>query len=879
MLVFQFSSLKKYFIFFCLLVPGFISFLHSDSSAQIPDVHNFVGQIKSSLESKDISAYLLYFSENVRSLENDRINSIFSDFKMDSAQAYIASIQDINLDQPIVYLRVFFQNSYSVIMQLWRFNLILQEGLWMVDRKDSIGETKQLYKLKLPSARVERVQSLEIHHTDIHISFTDALLFYDNIPDFETAILVVGKGNLDFSPSHPREQHQLDLVFKKKRLQDKLSYGYFRFSNSFFSNNVKIVKTPGRVTPATESERKKAYSLFSKHYYRSFTVRNSLNGELLSILPQGDDAVFEFAGKKTGTMTYVNSPNAEDEINLYQWKEDRILNLYSPPLGEGKKRLFISTGRQFDIEHYDLEIEYKPSDHSMAGKARINVRTQVGMLDGLRFKMNPAFEILRINDSNKRELYFTQDKLRQVIYIYFLKPPSRGQVSSIEVFYRGKIPPSPARSDMVLPIQTEQTIRFYQPQYETYLYTRSALWYPVSSEVDYFTARLKIILPPGYKVVSNGKLTEQFLLEGLENINDVGKMGNSVYVFEALNPLKYLSFLVGKLDLVQETSGPVPIKYFRSSYTRPDHWDLFSGARDIVRFFENVFGPFPFEKLNIIKRAWVTSGGNSPASFIIINELSRMASRNLRHSSDSPVDLSRWREYFLAHEIAHQWWGQGIAWASYQDNWISEGMAQFAAVLFLREKYGDRAFVRIMDKFSRDIEKKSIWGAITMGSRISHFNFLAYQTIVYNKATMVLFMLQDLLGEELFNIGIERFFSMNKYGSASTQEFFNVFHDISGMNLKRFFDKWFNSYLLPEVETDYKVNETAGKYSLQFTFRQKSEIFVFPLWVEWKENGRTMRRKIIIDDRIISKEFFPEAKPGKIKINPIKTVPGKFLSR
>lgn len=875
MLVLRFTLLKKYFVCFCLLAAGLYPYIY----AQIPDVHNFVGQFKSSLESKDVPAYLHYFSDNIRPQEDIRINSMFNDLKMDSAAAYIASIQDINLDRPVVYLRVFFQNSYSVIMQLWRLRLILQEGLWMVDSKDSIGETKQLYKLELPSARVERVASLDIRHTDIHITFTDALLFYDNIPDLETAILVVGKGNVDFSPSHPREQHQLDLVYKKKRLQDRLTYGYFRFSNSFFTDNVKIVKIPGLVTPVTESERKKAYSLFSKHYYRSFTVRNSLNGELLSLLPQGDDAVFEFTGKKIGTMTYVNSPNAADEINLYQWKEDRILNLYSPPLGDGKKRLFISMGRQFDIEHYDLEIEYKPSDHSFAGKARIDVRTQVGMLDGLRFKMNPALEILRINDTNKRELYFTQDKLRQVIYIYFLKPPSRGQVSSIEVYYRGKVPPVQPRSELMLPLQSDQTIRFYQPQYETYLYTRSALWYPISSEVDYFTARLKIMLPPGYEVVSNGKLTEQYLLEGLENIDDVGKMGNSVYVFESGNPLKYLAFLVGKLDLIREASDPVPLKYFRSTYTRPDHWDLFSGAESIVRFYEKVFGPYPFEKLNIVKRAWITSGGNSPASFIIINELSRMASRNLRRSADSPVNLSRWREYFLAHEIAHQWWGQGVAWTSHQDNWISEGIAQFAAVLFLKEKYGDGAFVRIMNKFSQDIEKKSFWGAITMGSRISHFDFPAYQTIVYNKAAVVLFMLQDLLGGELFNTGIKRFFSMNKYGSASTQEFFNVFHDISGRDLKKFFDKWFNSYLLPDVETDHTVKETGDNYSLQFSFRQKGEVFVFPIWVEWKENDRTERRKIIVDDRLVTQKFSLTGKPRKIKINPLKIVPGNFTRR
>ncbi len=94
-------------------------------------------------------------------------------------------------------------------------------------------------------------------------------------------------------------------------------------------------------------------------------------------------------------------------------------------------------------------------------------------------------------------------------------------------------------------------------------------------------------------------------------------------------------------------------------------------------------------------------------AFVVLNELPWLAGRHSVVSRDSPVDLSRWKEYFLAHEIAHQWWGQGVTPGTYRDQWISEGMAQFAAALYLRRRYGEEVFASILKKFSHWTEKKS----------------------------------------------------------------------------------------------------------------------------------------------------------------------------
>jgi aminopeptidase N len=240
------------------------------------------------------------------------------------------------------------------------------------------------------------------------------------------------------------------------------------------------------------------------------------------------------------------------------------------------------------------------------------------------------------------------------------------------------------------------------------------------------------------------------------------------------------------------------------------------------------------------------------------------------------VDLSRWKEFFIAHEIAHQWWGQGLSWGSYHDQWLSEGLAQFASVIYLREKYGERTYSQIMKKFSSWTGKKSKWGAITMGSRISYGEFEAYQAIIYNKAALVLNMLKDFVGEEIFFQALRGFFDRYKYSAPRSREFFNTFEEISEEELDAFFEGWFESYQLPDVKVMHSVDRTDSGYLLKLNLIQLKGKFVFPLWIEWEENGERIRKNVKITDAVSEFVFEREKKPESIKINPDNWVPGKF---
>lgn len=836
----------------------------------------FFSQIQNLLQKKDLFGYLDVFAPAIRSGEKDRLATLFDDFKMDSVRLRLAGKRTGDEAETRFYCQAYFQNATSVMIESWQLTVANREGRWEVVDKKISGNIGSLYKVKIPSDRAEHVRSVEISHRDIRLAFTDAAVFYDNLPGIETAFLITGKGTVRFTPSDAIEKHQLELLYKKPLLEDEIDYVYVRCSDGFASSNVKIGRGDG-LPAVSQVETARAASLFSKNYSRSFTIESSLDNEILSFLPQGDEAIFDFKARRAGELTYIYYPFSDEQVNLYDRSRERIISLYSPD-GEGDsqaKRFYVSFAEKFDIDQYQLDLSYSPSESYLSGKARISVVPKTEALDSLKLRFNPDLEILKIYDQEKRELFYAQDKLRKLLYIYFIEPPALQRGSWIEVYYRGRMSPPPPTTDVVAQAISRDTLIF-KPRYETYFFSQSGLWYPAPSEEDYFLARLKLIIPPEYKCVANGEMVEKGRWNEMGDVVEIEKAGSSIYTFETKSPVKYMSFIVGKFDHPKDAAEPVPIQTFISTEIMDSGPSVVDQAKSILDYYIQSFGPYPYEKLGIVKRLFPTAGGQSPASFIVLNQVPWREDTPYPVASGSAVNLSDWDEYFLAHEIAHQWWGQGVSFSTYKDQWLSEGLAQFASASYLRNRYGERAYSSILKKFAQWTEKKSHKGPISIGSRLSFFDFDAYQAVVYDKAALAMFMLQDLLGHDVFFTGLKEFFGKFKYSAARTENFMAVMERVSGRDLKNFFQGWFRSYELPEVQTSWSEENSAAGNRLRIRVTQLKGLFVFPLWIEWTSRGETRSEMAVIDQP--SQEIIL-AVPGKVdrvRVNPKRAVPGKF---
>jgi aminopeptidase N len=443
------------------------------------------------------------------------------------------------------------------------------------------------------------------------------------------------------------------------------------------------------------------------------------------------------------------------------------------------------------------------------------------------------------------------------------------------VFYRGRVKPVAPATDVVQgPLA--QPIRL-TPRYETQFFSHAGFWYPGPPEEDYFQARLTLVVPPEYECVAGGEMVARGRRDATDDVVSIEKAGNSIYTFASRAPVKYMAFIVGKFDRKRERPGPVPVSTYVSTEVLDSRPGIIDEAVAILDFYGRAFGPYPYEKLGIVLRLWSSLGGNSPASFLVLNEVPWMGDTGFPTPVNTPVDLSSWEEYLMAHEIAHQWWGQGVSFESFKDQWLSEGLAQFAAASYLRHRYGEPAFAAILKKFTRWTMKKSFRGPVVMGSRLSHLDFVAYQAIVYDKAALALFMLQDLIGREAFEAGLRAFFEKHKFQAARTGEFIAAMESASGRDLKEFFQGWFSSWELPEVRTSWTETAVPDGFRLDLRVTQLKGRFVFPLWIEWSRGAETGRTMVVVDEAVEEASVVLPVRPEKVRVNPDRAVPGKFL--
>ena len=584
--------------------------LFGPATAQKPSLESLVARLQSSLAAKDLEAYLKLFVPALQAQEKDFFGRLFDQLKMEQVTLRpLLSSEAFQLSKP-VFLQAFFENSRSAVQATWRIKVEEGDGQWLIAGKAVAGDISTLYKIVMPNGRVERAARVEVKHEDISLTFTDALVFYDNLPEIETALIVIGRGRLLFSPSVPAEKHQLDLAYGKSELNTNLDYAYLRFSQSFFASNVRIEKAAGgQAGPVPQSTVNRAYSIFAKNYSRSFTVENPLNGQVYSILPQSQESVFEFRTNDGQEFTYIFSPFAEEEVHLVDRGRDRLASIYSPVEEPGQKKMFLSLSQMFDMQHYDLDVDFTPSTHYFSVKARLEIKAKTDRLDNLKLYLSPEFEILHIYDPDRNELFYTRDRLRSLLYIYLISPVAREETFPLEIYYRGRLKPPPALTDVLTLPQHEIDYSLLPVNFETYFYTHSARWYPSPADEDFFTARTRFIIPPDFNCVANGLALGRSRLNGIQNVEAIEKVGRSIFTFETRIPVKYLSFVVGQFNKEEEAQGAPPGSLFQTASIYLRSSGILEMSRDILRFYEGLFGPYPFEKLDVVHRLWTTGGG------------------------------------------------------------------------------------------------------------------------------------------------------------------------------------------------------------------------------------------------------------------------------
>jgi aminopeptidase N len=352
---------------------------------------------------------------------------------------------------------------------------------------------------------------------------------------------------------------------------------------------------------------------------------------------------------------------------------------------------------------------------------------------------------------------------------------------------------------------------------------RARHWIPsIDHPSDKATVTWRVTAPIGRTVVANGKLVSSRAVpggDGTERMEWVWRESRRIPVYLmviAAAPLVELD--LGDTDCgLAELQRCVP----QSVYTAPEQRDFvpgpFARAGEIVQFFSNLVGPFPYEKLAHVQSS-TRFGGMENASEIFYPDAAFH-----RHSLTEEV---------VAHETAHQWFGDAVTERDWPHLWLSEGFATYFAALWERAARGDSAFHARMSSIRDAVIADSTSVPLRPVIDTAEKNLLALlDRNSYEKGGFVLHMLKQQVGERAFFDGIRQYYTHHRHATATTDDLRAEMERASKQTLGWFFNQWLARPGFPEVTATWSYDSTAHEVSVALSQSSRFGSYQFPLTV------------------------------------------------
>ncbi|MET0621547.1 MAG: M1 family aminopeptidase [Pyrinomonadaceae bacterium] len=277
-------------------------------------------------------------------------------------------------------------------------------------------------------------------------------------------------------------------------------------------------------------------------------------------------------------------------------------------------------------------------------------------------------------------------------------------------------------------------------------------------------------------------------------------------------------------------------------------------ALRMLEFYTNLVGPYPYEKLALVQSS-TRFGGMENASAIFFDETSYDGSGGL--------------EGTVAHEIAHQWFGDSVTESDWHHLWLSEGFASYFGAVFFERADGRDKFVRLMlaEKERYISDAAAVARPIHDPEAKDLFSLLNRNN--YQKGAWVLHMLRRVVGDEKFFAGVADYYRTYRDSNALTEDFRRVMERHAGRSLEWFFRQWIYEPGFPVYDAAWSWDEPSKRLRLRVRQTQAGAPFRVPLDVEFRDAGAAPRRETIeVSGREQSFDFKLERRPAAVALDP-----------
>ena len=492
-----------------------------------------------------------------------------------------------------------------------------------------------------------------------------------------------------------------------------------------------------------------------------------------------------------------------------------------------------------DIEHYEFNILLSDASDFIEVEANINFSTKKDVehikLDLVKKNEDGiGMEVLQIL-LNNRETSFTHQG--NALLIDLDEISSERNLSLLKVLYKG-IP----ADGLVISKNKYGQRTFFGDNWPN----RAQNWLVcVDHPSDKATVDFIVTAPIHYQVIANGIQKEETVISKTEKLTHWSMAQQLPTKVMVIGVAEFAVHLDGKIH-------GIPVSSWVFTENKKEGFYDYSQAVKVLDYFIDHVGPYPYEKLANVQSK-TRYGGMENASAIFYFENS--------------VNGKREQEDLIAHEIAHQWFGNSASEANWHHIWLSEGFATYFTDLYLLHTYGRDFFVERLDRERKkvlDFESKLV--APVIYSDVQNLNFLLNPNS-YQKGAWILHMLKEKIGEDAFWAGIKKYYQDYQFSNALSSDLQRIMEDVSDKKMDVFFKQWLYNSENPNIIINWNYNEKKKVISVDVMQTQKG-IYSLPIEIKFVMADTQRTEEIHSNSKNCRHEFSLASKPEKIIIDP-----------
>lgn len=512
-----------------------------------------------------------------------------------------------------------------------------------------------------------------------------------------------------------------------------------------------------------------------------------------------------------------------------------------------------------DLVHTKLKVSFDFAKRQMPGEAWVTLKphfypTNTLTLDAKGMQINAVKR-----DGKNLKYDYDGKKLRVKLGNTF----SKDEKYTIYINYISK--PEEIKSEGSAAITDEKGLYFIDPDgtnpdRPTEIWTQgeteaNSVWFPtIDSPNQKSTEEIYMTVPSKYKTLSNGLLTSQV---------DNGNGTRTDYWKMDLPHAPYLFFMgVGDFAIVKDTYKGKEVNYYVDHEYEPYAREIFGKTPKMIALFSNLTGiEYPWQKYDQMVGYDYVSGAME-------NTTAVLHSTSAYQTSGQLVDNNRWEDV-IAHELFHHWFGDYVTAESWANLTVNESFANYSEYLWREHEYGkDHADAHRHN----DLEGYFMGGNEDKKLVRFHYNdeMDMFDGVSYNKGGGILHMLRNILGDQAFFAGLNKYLTDNKFSTGEADQLRIALEKVSGRDLNWFFDQWYFGSGHPEYDVKYGYD--ANKKQATVTVKQTGKIFKMPIKIDVYDGKTPKTYTVWVDKKEETFGFNVNNEPKLIDFEKTKSV-------